>query len=134
MSLPADRALAPPQGGTPPADAVVVDGETVFLAPLAREIARRHWDEFPDERGRYGDAGFEWCVHDTQYILWWATLDGEDDAVLERQLAWLARLLSARGYPLERLRRAVEIAAEVTAERHESLSAALRAGAATLPV
>ena len=113
---------------------MVIDGETVFLAPLATEIARRHWNEFPDEQERYGDAGFEWCVHDTQYILWWAVLDGEEDPILARRLEWLARVLSARGYPVERLRRTVEIAADVVAERHPSVAVTLREGAATLPV
>ena len=134
MSSRADRTLSPPAGGTPPADTVVVGGATVLLAPLAHETARRHWDEFPDERERYGDAGFEWCVHDTQYILWWAAVDETDGGILERQLAWLARVLSARGYPVDRLRRAVEIASEVTAEPHPSLAATLRAGAESLPV
>lgn len=122
----ADRALAPPRGGTPPADSAIVGGESVFLAPLAREAAQRHWAEFPEEQERYGDAGFEWCVHDLQYVLWWAALDARGDAgLLERQLTWLAAVLAARGYPVERLARSLELTAGVVADRHAATGTAV---------
>ena len=130
------EALAPPRGGTPPPDRVAGDdGAPIFLAPLAYEVARRHWDEFPDERERYGDAGFEWCVHDTQYLLGWA---GAGDGVLSESVTWLGGVLAARGYPAERLGRSLELAADVVAERHgaggATLAATLRAGAASFRV
>ena len=87
----------------------------IFLGPIAAEAARRHWDEAPDERARYGDAGLAWCTHDTQYIVSWAFLG---ESVLAAQLAWLARVLAARDYPLDRLRRVIALAADVLEERH----------------
>ena len=110
--------LQPPSGGTAPRDiARLPGGTTCFLAPLAHAVARRHLDEFPDEAERYGAAGFEWCVHDVQWILTWAAgeMDG-NEGLLTRQLTWLGELLEARGYPRERLVRAVHLAAEAVDE------------------
>jgi len=100
---------------------------------LAREVAHRHLAAFPDEAERYGPAGFEWCAHDMQWILAWAASARDDEGVLRRQLSWLGDLLAARGYPRDRLMRAVEQAADVVAERHpeagDALAASLRAAA-----
>ena len=129
------RPLAPPRGGTAPADkAQLANGEPCFLAPLAHEAARRHLEEYPDERARYGDAGLDWCAHDIQWILAWAALEVDgNEGLLSAQLGWLSGLLAARDYPTERLRRAVEIAADVVADAHgtaaDSLVATLRAAA-----
>lgn len=53
--------------------------------------------------------------------------------MLERQVAWLAQVLAARGFPLEQLARNLEIAAEVLAERlpadREAIGGLLRAAA-----
>ena len=103
------------------------------LVPLAEDISQRFLAEFPDEIDRYGDAGREWCVHDNQWQLAWAA---EDLAVGGRHFAknvrWLAGLLRARDYPVERLRRDLELAAEVVAEQDldlMELAAKLRSGA-----
>jgi hypothetical protein len=108
------RTLRPPRGGTPPPDtAILPGGTTVFLAPLAHEVARRYGEEFPDEEERYGAAWFAWCVHDVQYILGWAAQDASGSTpVLERQLTWLAAVLEAREFPLERLVRSLELCAD----------------------
>ncbi len=45
-----------PSGGAPPESATLPDGSSLELVPLAREIARRHRLEFPDEVDRYGDT------------------------------------------------------------------------------
>jgi hypothetical protein len=84
--------------------------------PLAREICRRYREEFPDEKSRYGEAGEAWCRHDNQYILQWAlgAIAGYVD--LERHISWLADVLDARQFPLQRLVRDLEIAAEVAGE------------------
>ena len=105
-----------PSGGAPPEVATLPDGTPVELAPLAREIARRHRLEFPDEEERYGKRGLEWCVYDNQWLLSWAVAAacGWDD--FDRQLTWLAGILESRGYPLGRLARDLEIAQEVAAE------------------
>jgi hypothetical protein len=127
----------PPRGGSAAPDTVRLDGEPCFLAPLAHEVARRHWDEFPDEAERYGPAGLEWCAHDMQWILWWAWLDAEDGlGILRRQLDWLVGLLAARDYPIERVARSLELGAEVVTEAHprtgEPVAAALKRAAAEL--
>jgi hypothetical protein len=119
------RELRPPQGGTPPPEiARLPDGTEVQLRPLAHEICRRYRAAFPDEEGRYGEAGTAWCVHDNQHILNWAFLD-ESDGLLERQVAWLAGVLAARDFPLERLVRDIEIAAEVVGDAHPAAARAL---------
>lgn len=112
----------PPSGQPPPETVNGVD-----LVALATEICARYRAEFPDEEQRYGPAGQAWCLHDNQYILAWALLGPE---VLEPNVAWLAGVLAARDFPLERLRRDLEIAAEVCPDAAE----ALRAAAAAVPV
>jgi hypothetical protein len=104
-----------PSGGAPPATATLPDGSDVELVPLAREIARRHRLEFPDEADRYGDRGLEWCVYDNQWLLSWAIMAVAGWGDFHAQLAWLAGILESRGYPVARLARDLEIAAEVTA-------------------
>jgi hypothetical protein len=87
--------------------------EPLDLPTLATEICRRYRLEFPDEDGRYGEAGNAWCVHDNQYLLHWAA-----DAVagyldMSQEVSWLASVLEARDFPLDRLARDLEIGAEV---------------------
>ena len=116
-----------PSGGAAPELAELPGGQPLDLAAAAREIARRHRAEFPDEEERYGDAGLEWCAHDNQWILAWAAADASGFENLGRQLEWLAGILDARGYPVQRLARNLEIAAHVVAP----LRAVLESGAAT---
>ena len=111
-------------------------GERLVLAPLAAETARRFLAEFPDELERYGDAGREWCEHDTQWLLAWA---GEDLAVggghFANNVRWLAGILRAREYPVGRLRRDLELGADVVAElgpAFEDVAEKLRRGARLL--
>ena len=119
------RPLRPPGGGTPPPEeGTLPDGTVVSLRPLAEEICRRYRDEYPDEQGRYGDAGVAWCIHDNQHILNWALLSLGYDDLLEKQIAWLARVLDARDFPLERLERDLELAAEVLRSREPGAAAA----------
>ena len=110
------RRPAPPSGAAAPIDATAPDGTELDLRDLAREICRRYRVEFPDETERYGDAGGAWCVHDNQYILHWALLDAQELTELSRQVAWLARVLGARDFPLDRLKRNLDLAADVVAE------------------
>ncbi len=83
---------------------------------LAEEICRRYSAEFPDELDRYGQAGIAWCVHDNQHILNWVALESRGFVDLEERLAWLAGVLEAREFPLPRLARNLELAAEVVRE------------------
>lgn len=115
----------------------MVGGAELRLRPLAEEICGRYRAEHPDERDRYGEAGHAWCVHDTLYLLTWAaddlTLGGD---YLTGNVGWLARVLHARGFPLERLQRNLEIAAEVvvqaTAPTATELVGRLRAATAAV--
>ena len=128
--------VSPPTGRPAPADAVAPDGARVDLRALAGEVCARYRDEFPDEQQRYGDAGVAWCVHDNQYLLHWAILDARGATDLGGQVAWLARVLAARDFPLERLARDLEIAAEVVAATGEGwaqdVAGRLRAASASV--
>jgi hypothetical protein len=132
MSTP-PRRVAPPSGEPPPQTAVLPDGSALDLVELAWEICARYRREYPDEEERYGAAGVAWCLHDNQHILNWAVLSFSGYTDLTRQLSWLCNILEARGFPLERLTRDLEIAADVVldsrAPEGERLAAALRAGA-----
>jgi hypothetical protein len=81
-------------------------------------------------------AGRSLALH-RLHCLHWAVLDVEGSADVEREVAWLASILSARGFPLERLARNLELAADVVAEGVAAPGAAvadrLRAAAAGLP-
>jgi hypothetical protein len=107
----------PPSGSPPPERAVLMGADApIELVPLAEEICRRYRAEFPDEDERYGDAGMAWCVHDNQHILNWAVGARNGYVDLNKELSWLAGVLAARDFPVERLARNLEIAAAVTAE------------------
>jgi hypothetical protein len=108
----------PPSGHPPPEAAPLPTGEWLELGPIVEEICRRYRAEFPDEHQRYGDAGFEWCLHDNRYIVAWAAHDvGKLGVDLVKEIEWLARVLAARAFPLDRLARDLEIAADVWAEQ-----------------
>jgi hypothetical protein len=100
-----------PSGAPAPVTAELRDGEQLDLRALAQEICRRYRDEFPDEQARYGDAGIAWCVHDNQHLLNWAVAESNGYGGFERQLTWLADVLEARDFPLERLASNLDIAA-----------------------
>jgi hypothetical protein len=121
-------ALQPPRGGTPPPETADVTGARLALRPLAEEICRRYRSEYPDEAGRYGDAGNEWCVHDNQHILAWAAQDAAGRAgLLQAQVDWLASVLAARDFPLDRLARDLQLAADVVRAEAPSVADALAA-------
>jgi hypothetical protein len=124
------RRLQPPGGDPPPASAWLEDGDELELEllPLATEICRRYRQEFPDERKRYGDAGNAWCVHDNQYLLCWAVEAVNGYLDMNREVAWLAEVLQARDFPLERLARNLDIGADVVAEHVPGTSGAQLAG------
>jgi hypothetical protein len=108
---------APPTGMAPPATAPGPAGDELDLRVLAQAVCGRYYEEFADEDERYGDAGRQWCVHDNQHLLNWAALDVRGEVVLDDQVAWLARVLEARAFPLDRLARNLELAAAVARER-----------------
>jgi hypothetical protein len=112
------RRTAPPSGWQPPAEADL-DGTPVALEPLAAEIADRYFARFPEDLGRYGDAARAWEIHDTRHLLAWAIGDLSGYVELDRQVAWLARVLEAREFPLDHLAGNLDEAAAVVEERVE---------------
>lgn len=110
------RPVSPPSGFPPPGSATL-GGQPVALTPLAEEIADRYFAEFPEDVTRYGEAARAWEVHDTCHCLHWAFLDAEGYASLEKEVAWLSDVLAARGFPLEKLARNLELAAAVVERR-----------------
>ena len=120
------RPAVPPSGFPPPGSATL-GGHRIALGPLAEEIADRYFAEFPEDFERYGNAARAWEVHDTCHCLHWAILDAEGYASLEKEVSWLSDVLGARGFPLEKLARNLELAAAVVEER-VSESGALVAG------
>jgi hypothetical protein len=119
----------PPRGAPPPAGAELRDGRTLDLRALAEQICARYREEFPDEQQRYGDAGTAWCLHDNQHILNWAVTEVNGLGGFDRQIAWLASVLEARGFPVDRLARDLEIAVELVEPIHGPLAAVLAQGA-----
>src|SRR6195952_1658283 len=113
-----ESGLRPPQGGDEPPrmSGPLGDGPPVDLEALAGQICRQYREEFPDEQARYGEAGNSWCVHDNQHLLNWAveSVNGEFD--IREQVAWLANVLQARDFPVDRLARTLDIGADVVAE------------------
>ena len=116
----------------PPARAIGLSGAEIDLVEVARRTCIGYDRLFPDERERYGPAGAAWCRHDAQHLLNWAALSLTQNLDYERQLAWLARVLEARDFPLPRLARCLQLLAEVTREMvpgEPQLAARLEAGA-----
>jgi hypothetical protein len=108
-----ERRVAPPGGMAAPSQAHLDDGTPVDLEPLARRITERHLQRHPEDIARYGDEmARTWCTHDNQHLLGWAIADVD----LNGQLAWLARVLDARGYPVANLADNVVTGAEVMGE------------------
>ena len=126
------RPLAPPSGHPPPERARLDDGTELDLRHLAAEVCRRYRDAYPDEQGRYGEAGVAWCLHDNQHLLNWAVLELRGFGDMRGDVSWLAGVLEARAFPLDRLAHDLDLAADVL-EAHApappELAAALRRAA-----
>jgi hypothetical protein len=106
------KRVAPP-GGTPPPE--VADG--LDLRALGLRVTDRYGREFPDEDERYDPAVWRaWCRHDSQHLIQWGVLDGQGAVSLDDEVAWLARVLAARDFPLDRLARTLELCADAVAE------------------
>ena len=78
---------------------------------VARRACLAFVAEFPGYVTRYGPAGVPWCLHDNQHILSWAILSLDRSVEFEHELAWLARVLEAREFPLAQLVRGLELLA-----------------------
>ena len=123
--------LAPPSGAEPPHTVDRKGGSELDLDPLARAVCDEYFREFPDHLERYGPAGDQWCVHDSLYLFAWAIADHDwGDLVLNDQVAWLADVLAARDFPVERLARHLELAGAIAAGRGDGGVAELLGAAA----
>lgn len=111
--------LRPPEGGdeAPRISSPLAGGDPLDLVALAMAICERYTPEYPDERERYGDAGIAWCVHDNQHLLNWATESVNGELDIRQEVAWLATVLESRDFPVDRLARGLDIAAEVVLDR-----------------
>ncbi len=110
------RPLTRPGGHPPPRRGELPDGTVVDFEVLATEIWNRYRARYPDEEERYGELAAEWCIHDNQHLLNWAVLEVRGYGEMSADVRWLAGVLDARGYPLERLADDLEIAADVVTE------------------
>jgi hypothetical protein len=123
-----------PPGGMPAPTSATLRGRPIALRPLAEAVADRYFAEFPDDLDRYGEAARAWEIHDTSHCLQWAILDAEGLDSLEREITWLTTVLGSRGFPLERLSRNLELAADVVeahlGESGPAIATRLRASAA----
>jgi hypothetical protein len=127
------RRVAQPSGMPPPEHVRSPHGVEIDLAALARETCASYDSEFPDERERYGPAGAAWCRHDCQHLLNWAVLSLTVELDYAAQLAWLARVLEARDFPLARLARCLELlalAVRAWLPHEPEVAARIEAGAA----
>ena len=105
-----------PPGGTPPPVDAELGGQPIDLPVLAAEICERYHAHYIDEEERYGPAGQAWCRHDNQWLLSWAVGDVRGVTDLDEQACWLARVLHARDFPIERLAHNLRLAGEVARE------------------
>lgn len=129
------RTVAPPSGMVAPARAIGPSGADLDLVSLAAEVVDRYYAEFTDEDERYGAAGRLWCQHDKQHLLNWAAQAAEGFVDLDREVAWLAKILETRDFPLDRLARSLDLGADVVRERvpgGEPMAAALDGSAAMI--
>jgi hypothetical protein len=110
--------LRPPEGGddAPTVSSPVDGGQVLDLVAIATAICVRYRSEYPDETERYGDAGIAWCVHDNQHLLNWAVNSANGVLDIEPEVAWLATVLEARDFPIDRLARDLDIGADVVLE------------------
>jgi hypothetical protein len=56
-------------------------------------------------------------VHDNQHLLNWATESVNGELDIRQEVAWLATVLESRDFPVDRLARGLDIAAEVVLDR-----------------
>ncbi len=111
------KQLSRPGGHPPPTKATLADGTVLELESLAAEVTARYAQAFPDEDERYSVEWRAWSNHDNQYVLSWAINTCNGTVELWAEISWLAHVLEARGFPLSRLARSLQIAADVLAER-----------------
>jgi len=119
----------------PPTTASLPDGRELDLVALAAAVCARYYEHYADEDARYGPPGRAWCRHDLQHLLNWAVLDVAGLARLNDEVAWLARILEVRDFPLDRLAHSLDLGAGVLSDEFpgaEGVATALRGAAAMI--
>lgn len=102
-------------GATAPPTFATLDGEFVDFAPIIEVVAHRYFSaglpfgEVPEHLAR------RWHAHDTAYLLQWAIDDVAGYGSFERELRWLADVLTHRNFPLDGLAANLDIIADVVA-------------------
>jgi hypothetical protein len=115
------RFPAPPSGSPPPTSARTPDGATVDLVFVAERAAEAFVAAFPDYAERYGPVAIPWLVHDDQHLLNWAILSLGGQVDFEAELAWLARVLESRDFPLKWLASGLDVLAQTVRDLHPTL-------------
>lgn|GEM_PF-356156 len=107
------------------------------LLPVAERICERFYRAFPDTDAQYGARGRSFCAHDNAYLAGWLLegVERRNPESFRRNVHWLAGVLTARGFPLDRFIRNVRMVVEVLieealapAEAAESVAAAALSG------
>ena len=85
---------------------------------IAERICERYYAEYPDTDERYGARGRNYCAHDNAYLVGWMLQAAAlaTPAILERNVRWLADLLAAREFPMERYARNLQFVADAIVE------------------
>jgi hypothetical protein len=124
------RRPAPAPGEAPPSHVRLRGGGTIVLGPFAEAASDRHLAAHPAELDRYGSGARDWCVNDLRWLLLWAIMEADGQAIdFDSQLDWLARLLAARDYPMSSLAGALDVLADEIAQTLPAAAGKLREGA-----
>ncbi len=100
-------------GATAPPAHATLAGEVVDFAPIIDIVAHRYFAEGHPHGNVPELLARRWHAHDTAYLLQWAIDDVAGYGSLERELRWLADVLSSRDFPLDGLVVNLEVMAEV---------------------
>lgn len=84
------------------------------MLELAESVCSEYYRLYPDTDERYGGRGRAYCAHDNAYLAAWIVNSVELDspAMLAHDAQWLADLLAARDFPMERFVRNLELVAD----------------------
>ncbi len=87
------------------------------MLDLAESVCAEYYRLYPDTDERYGGRGRSYCAHDNAYLAAWivSAVELGSPATLERDVRWLADLLAARDFPMDRFVRNLELVADAVA-------------------
>lgn len=99
------------------------------LVGLAETVCDAYYAAYPDTDERYGGRGRAYCVHDNAYLAAWLirAVELESSAILGRDVRWLADLLEARAFPMDRFAHNLELVASAVVEAGLSEAGAVEA-------